>query len=102
MTAQYPDKQIAITASGVDAALTAAGVACAEQLNKGPLSNVTAQLDTAGFRFAKAASIRDVSFLPGAARYWDVPGLVACLRTPVVVKDPSQAEFDELKLLAKE
>jgi len=102
MTTQYPDKQIAISASGADAALAAGGVACAEQLNKGPLANVSIQLDTAGFRFAKAASIRDLNFLPGAARYWDVPGLVACLRTPVAVKDPSQAEFDELKLLAKE
>jgi dienelactone hydrolase len=102
MMTQYPDKQIAINASGADAALAAAGVACAEQLNKGPLANVSAQLDTAGFRFAKAASIRDLNFLPGAARYWDVPGLVACLRTPVIIKDPSQAEFDELKLLAKE
>ena len=99
---QYPDKQMAINASGSDAALAAAGVACAEQLNKGPLADVTVQLDTAGFRFAKVASIRDLNFLPGAARYWDVAGLVACLRTPVVVKDPSQAEFDELKLLAKE
>lgn len=102
MKTQYPDKQIAINASGSDAAVAAAGVACAEQLNKGPLADVSVQLDTAGFRFAKAASIRDLNFLPGAARYWDVPGLVACLRTPVVVKDPSQAEFDELKLLAKE
>ncbi len=102
MKTQYPDKQMAINASGSDAALAAAGVACAEQLNKGPLADVTVQLDTAGFRFAKVASIRDLNFLPGAARYWDVAGLVACLRTPVVVKDPSQAEFDELKLLAKE
>jgi dienelactone hydrolase len=102
ITTQYPDKQIAINASGADAALAAAAVACAEQLNKGPLVNVTVQLDTAGFRFAKAASIRDPNFLPGAARYWDVPGLVACVRTPVVVKDPSQAEFDELKILARE
>ncbi len=66
------------------------------------LANVTAQLDASGFRFAKAASIRDPSFLPGAARYWDLPGLVACLRTPVTVKDASQAEFDELKNLSKE
>jgi dienelactone hydrolase len=102
MTAQYPDKQIAIHASGADAALAAAGVACAERLNKGALANVSLQLDVAGFRFAKAASIRDPNFLPGAARYWDVPGLVACLQTPAIVKDVSQAEFDELKLLAKE
>ena len=102
IAAKYPDKQVMINASGKDAALAAAGVVCAEQLTRGPLANVSLQLDVAGFRFAKAASIRDSSFLPGAARYWDVPGLIACLQSKSVVKDPSQAEFDALKILAKE
>ena len=102
MTKNYPEKQISISASGADAAVVAAGVACAEELTRGALANLTVDLDLAGFRFAKATSIRDVNFLPGAARYWDVPGLVACLQTKVSVKDASQADFDDLKFLAKE
>ena len=34
-------------------------------------------LDTAGFRFAKLRSTRDVNLLPGAAKYADLPGLLA-------------------------
>jgi dienelactone hydrolase len=34
-------------------------------------------VDTAGFRFAKVADIRDVSFLPGGAKYGDLPGMLA-------------------------
>ena len=102
LSANYSDKQISISGSGVDAALVAAGVECAEHVSQGALKNVAVDLDVAGFRFAKAASIRDPNFLPGSVKYWDVPGLVACLQTPVNVKDASQADFDELKILAKE
>jgi hypothetical protein len=34
-------------------------------------------VDTAGFRFAKLKSIDDADFLPGGAKYLDLPGLMA-------------------------
>ena len=33
--------------------------------------------DTGGFRFAKVSDIQDANFLPGAARYGDLPGILA-------------------------
>jgi hypothetical protein len=36
-----------------------------------------AAIDTAGFRFAKLLDYRDPMFLPGGAKYLDVPGLLA-------------------------
>jgi dienelactone hydrolase len=43
-----------------------------------------AAIDTAGFRFGKLTSARDLNFLPGAAKYGDLPGLLA-LGAPGVV-----------------
>jgi hypothetical protein len=34
-------------------------------------------VDTGGFRFAKLLDLRDPQFLPGGAKYFDVPGLAA-------------------------
>jgi len=36
-----------------------------------------AAVDTGGFRFSKLTDYRDVNFLPGGAKYGDVPGLLA-------------------------
>jgi dienelactone hydrolase len=36
-----------------------------------------AAVDTGGFRFGKLTDYRDVNFLPGGAKYGDVPGLLA-------------------------
>ena len=36
-----------------------------------------AAIDTGGFRFAKLRSIGDVNFLPGGAKYGDLPGMLA-------------------------
>ena len=36
-----------------------------------------AALDTGGFRFGKILDLWDVNFLPGGARYWDLPGMLA-------------------------
>jgi dienelactone hydrolase len=40
-----------------------------------------AAIDTAGFRFGKILDIRDVDFLPGGAKYGDLPGII-CLHAP--------------------
>jgi dienelactone hydrolase len=37
----------------------------------------SAVIDTEGFRFGKILDIRDVDFLPGGAKYGDLPGIVA-------------------------
>ena len=34
-------------------------------------------IDTAGFRFAKLKTVRDVNFLPGVVKYGDLPALLA-------------------------
>jgi hypothetical protein len=36
-----------------------------------------AAIDTGGFRFAKVSAIDDTDFVPGAAKYLDLPGLLA-------------------------
>jgi hypothetical protein len=42
--------------------------------------------DTGGFRFASLTNVWDVNFVPGGAKYGDVPGLLAlCTATPTVV-----------------
>ncbi len=40
-----------------------------------------AAINTGGFRFGKVLAIHDVNFLPGGAKYGDIPGLLA-LGTP--------------------
>jgi hypothetical protein len=34
-------------------------------------------IDTAGFRFGEILDIRDVDFLPGGAKYGDLPGIIS-------------------------
>jgi len=36
-----------------------------------------AVIDTGGFRFGKVLGLRDVNFLPGGAKYGDLPGMIA-------------------------
>jgi hypothetical protein len=36
-----------------------------------------AAIDTAGFRFGRIPDIRDVDFLPGGAKYGDLPGIIS-------------------------
>jgi hypothetical protein len=47
-----------------------------------------AAIATAGFRFSQIRDVRDVNFLPGGAKYGDLPGLIALAgSTPVVQID---------------
>jgi hypothetical protein len=39
-------------------------------------------VDTGGFRFGKILDLQDINFLPGGARYGDLPGIMA-LGAPV-------------------
>jgi len=40
-------------------------------------SVVGAAIETGGFRFGKVLDLQDVNFLPGGAKYWDLPGMLA-------------------------
>jgi len=86
LSQKHPDHPITISGQGADAALAAASAFCAEDLCQQagkPLPKFELRLSGPEFRFANAASIRDPNFLPGAARFWDFPGLVRCLAKPV-------------------
>ncbi|KAF0175721.1 MAG: acetyl xylan esterase [Limisphaerales bacterium] len=50
-------------------------VAAARAVARGAIDR--AAVETAGFRFGKLTDYRDVNFLPGGAKYGDVPGLLA-------------------------
>ena len=50
-------------------------VAAARAVARGAIDH--AAVETGGFRFGKLTDYRDVSFLPGGAKYGDVPGLLA-------------------------
>ncbi|MCL2625094.1 MAG: hypothetical protein FWD31_15640, partial [Planctomycetaceae bacterium] len=43
-------------------------------------------LDTAGFRFENVGAVDDPDFLPGGAKYFDLPGMIAlCAPTPMLL-----------------
>ena len=63
-------------------ALDGAGPWAAAALAQAGSAVDRAAIDTAGFRFQKLKSIRDLNFLPGAVKYGDLPAMLA-LATPV-------------------
>jgi dienelactone hydrolase len=70
--AQQPrPKEIALVGQGGAGPLAAAAVAQAPEMF------TRAAIDLCGFRFARLTDVYDINFLPGAARYGDVPGLLA-------------------------
>lgn len=99
------DAKIELSGKGASGALAAATLFCVEQLAaeaKQPLPNVELKLSGSDFRFASIKSIKDGNMLPGATRYWDLPGLTACLtRAPVLASGEATAEFDKLAVLRK-
>lgn len=65
------DKDITVIGSGV------AGPVVAVALSQVGGSVDRAFAETQGFRFAEVSSLHDPSFLPGGARYMDLPGIIA-------------------------
>ena len=51
------------------------GVLCSEKLLGRPIDQ--AVVDTGGFRFGRVLDLHDPNFLPGGAKYGDVPALLA-------------------------
>lgn len=77
---QHPNKELTLQASGSAAALAAAGCFCYQQLAE-VQEGVMLELSPGEFRFSDVESIRDPNFLPGAARYLDLPGLLASVKS---------------------
>jgi hypothetical protein len=71
--ASYRDAsgRVELIASGKAGAWAAAALAQAD----GAVAR--AAIDTGGFRFTQLRSIHDVDFLPGGAKYFDLPGMIA-------------------------
>jgi hypothetical protein len=103
LAAEHPEQVIHVAGTGSDAALAAAAVFCAEQAPREPSKpspRFTLHIDPQDFSFAKARSIRDADFLPGSARYWDLPGLCSMLAADIHFPDGYDAKsFDQLKTL---
>jgi dienelactone hydrolase len=64
-------KRVAIAGFGEAGPIVAAGLAVAEGMVD------RAAVDTGGFRFGELLDYRDPRFLPGGAKYFDVPGMLA-------------------------
>ncbi len=68
---ERPSKEIVVIAGREMAPIAAA----ARAMSGGAIQR--AAIDTGGFRFSEVAGIYDLNFLPGGAKYGDVPGLLA-------------------------
>lgn len=83
------------------AALDSAGpIAAAARALAGSVIS-RAMIATKGFRFGALLDLRDPAFLPAAAKYGDLPGLLAvATHAPVRVIGPDPALAEELRLLS--
>jgi hypothetical protein len=88
-----PDDTLTVAGSGAGAGLAAAGVYCLTKTAPPWSGAVCLQLEPAGFRFGRAESIRDPAFLPGSARFLDLPGLVSCLPLATTVRGTDTDAF---------
>ena len=93
LRARHPGAQVEISGQGEAAGLAAAGVFCAVCSEPDRAAGLRLAIDPADFRFASAASIRDAHFLPGSARFLDLPGLVSCLPVATAISGTDVAEF---------
>ncbi len=92
----HPGEGIKISSTAANSARAAAGVFCLQEYSGAKDQRITLALSPEGFRFAEAESIRSASFLPGSARYWDLPGLVACLNADVELETDDPAAYQRL------
>lgn len=104
LSREYPQQPVTVHGVGQAAALAAAGVFLAEEQTGAGDSdefNCRLILTPKGFAFEDVDSIRASTFLPGAARFWDLPGLVATLRSPVTVNTDQPERFEKLRRLVE-
>ena len=91
---RHPGALIEVHGHGEAAGLAAAGVFCAVCSAPERATDLRLAIDPAGFRFASAESIRAAHFLPGSARFLDVPGLVGCLPVATAVSGADTVDFE--------
>ncbi len=104
---EFPEAKISLRAAGSQTPVAAAGMFVARALPPlatTPMAKLSMQLEANDFAFADVESIRSPNFLPGAARFQDLPGLVACSGVPVQwIGAPDQlARFHHLRSLAEQ
>ncbi|MCC7335017.1 MAG: acetylxylan esterase [Pirellulaceae bacterium] len=103
----FPDAKISLHAVGSQTPLAAAGMFVAKDLippDSTPSAKMSLQLEASDFAFADVDSIRSPNFLPGAARFQDLPGLVASSGASVQMTGASDqlARFHKLRSLAEQ
>jgi dienelactone hydrolase len=68
---ERPSKEITVVGlEGTGPIVAGACAMCGDTIDR-------AAIDTGGFRFAKLSEIHDANFLPGGAKYGDLPGMLA-------------------------
>ena len=97
--AREPDAVLTVSGRGEAAGLAAGGCFCRARAEPEVASRLDLRIDPAGFRFGAAASIRAAGFLPAAARYLDLPGLVGCLPLTAAVQGDDSADFERFTRL---
>ncbi len=105
LATEHPQEPITVIGGGADAALAAAGVFIARELatKEQKIENrVQLKIKPGDFAFSKIGSIRDPNFLPGSARYLDLPGLVACSAAKVEIIAADTAPYQQLLPLIRE
>jgi len=92
-----PDETITLEGTGAGAGLAAAGAYCLVKIAPQCQGAVRLRLEPAGFRFGRAATIRAPDFLPGSARFLDLPGLVSCLPIETTLHGDDTEAFANLR-----
>ena len=98
--ARHPNAAFTVHGHAEAAGLAAAGVFCAVSSEPARFAGLRLAIDPAAFRFAAAESIRAAHFLPGSARFLDLPGLVGCLPVTTTVSGADTADFETFRQLA--
>lgn len=91
---QHPQATLTVHGTGSTAALAAAGGFVAQHLataSQQPALALRLNLQPEEFAFAKVDVIRHPDFLPLAARFWDLPGLVATTPAKIRLSGTAQA-----------
>jgi dienelactone hydrolase len=86
--------ELVLVGYGAAGPWTAAAVAQAREAIAG------AAIDTGGFRFGKILDLQDINFLPGGARYWDLPGILAlCAPTKIGLAGEGDQAPDVVRMM---
>ena len=99
LSTEFPGGTIIVRGRRSEAALAAAGVFCAQASGIGQevRKQLRLEIEPGDFSFAAIGNISDPNFLPGSARFMDVPGLLAALvDTRIKVSGDHQATLMRL------